>query len=123
VQFSHPGSEESRSLLTWGLAVHDCGRAVIELRQDMQHAQLPPPLQEVMQQSVQALAQLYDEPSATRWQQADQAVEHAITLTTQALPLVRASCQPALAHLLQLRTVLRDDESALASYIVKAGQA
>ncbi|HET6552798.1 MAG TPA: FUSC family protein [Dyella sp.] len=120
VQFTKPGSEESRSLLAWGLAVHDCGRAVIELRQDMQHTDLPPPVLEAMQQAVRTLALLYDEPSTSRWQQADQAVDHAITLTTQTLPQVRASCEPALAHLLQLRAALRDDESALAPYIVKA---
>jgi uncharacterized membrane protein YccC len=120
VQFSRPDSEESRSLLAWGLAVHDCGRTVIELRRDMQHGELPPPLRESMQRAVRTLAQLYDEPHGSHWQQADQAIDRAITQTTQALPWVRASCQPALAHLLQLRTALRDDESALAPYIVKA---
>jgi uncharacterized membrane protein YccC len=120
VTFTQPKSEESSNLLAWALAVHDCGRAVIELRQDMLHADLPPPLMEVMQQAVHALAQLYDEPDPARWQQADNAVDYAITLTTQTLPQARASCQPALAHLLQLRTALRDDESALAPYIVKA---
>jgi hypothetical protein len=120
VQFTQPGSDESHSLLAWGLAVHDSGRAVIELRQDMQHADLPPSVLQTMQRAVQALAQLYDVPSSARWLQADEAVDQAITLTTQMLPQARASCQPALGHLLQLRTALRDDESALAPYIVKA---
>jgi uncharacterized membrane protein YccC len=123
VQFTQPNSEESHSLLSWGLAVHDCGRAVIELRQDMQHADLPPPLIEAMQRGVHALAQLYAEPSIERWQQADEAVDHAITLTVQTLPQARTSCEPALAHLLQLRAALRDDESALAPYIVKVPEA
>jgi hypothetical protein len=86
----------------------------------MLHADLPPSVLETMHKAVLALAQLYDEPNAERWQQADRAVDHAITLTTQTLPQARASCQPALAHLLQLRTALRDDESALAPYIVKS---
>ncbi|WP_430391749.1 FUSC family protein [Dyella sp. 20L07] len=120
VQFTQPNSAESRNQLSWGLAVHDCGRAIIELRQDMQHGDLPPPLTEAMQNAVAMLAQLYDQPTAARWQAADRAVDHAITLTTHTLPQARASCQPALAHLLQLRTALRDDESALAPYIVKA---
>ncbi|MET3653675.1 FUSC family protein [Dyella japonica] len=120
VQFTRQGSEESHSLFSWALAVHDCGRAVIELRQDMTHAELPPPLMETMQNAVDALAQLYDEPDKARWRRADQAVDHAIVLTTQTLPQARASCQPALAHLLQLRTALRDDESALAPYIDKS---
>ena len=73
-----------------------------------------------MQYAVDALAKLYDEPDHARWAVADAAVDQAITLTTQTLPQARASCQPALADLLQLRTALRDDESALAPYIVKA---
>jgi uncharacterized membrane protein YccC len=120
VQFSKPGSPESRSQLAWALAVHDSGRAVIELRQDMLHADLPPPLMEAMERAVQSLAQLYEEPDSARWQAADRDVDHALTLTRQTLPQARASCQPALAHLLQLRSALRDDESALAPYIVKA---
>jgi len=120
VQFTKPNSAESRGLLAWGLAVHDTGRAIIELRQDIQHADLPPPLCEAMQRAVDALASLYDAPDKPRWQAADRAVDHAITLTMQTLPQMRATCQPALAHLLQLRTALRDDESALAPYIVKA---
>ncbi|WP_130619064.1 FUSC family protein [Dyella amyloliquefaciens] len=119
VQFTKPNSTESRSLLAWGLAVHDSGRAVIELRQDIHHADLPPPLCEAMQRAVDALAHLYDAPDRARWEQADRAVDHAIALTMQTLPQMRATCQPALAHLLQLRTALRDDESALAPYIVK----
>ena len=120
VQFTPQGSAESRDLLAWGLAVHETGRAIIELRQDMQHADLPPPLIESMQAAVDALARLYDEPDATRWRAADFAVDHALTLTMHTLPQARASCQPAMAHLLQLRTALRDDESALAPYITKA---
>ncbi|WP_109127248.1 FUSC family protein [Dyella sp. C11] len=120
VQFTRQGSEESHVLFSWALAVHDSGRAIIELRQDMAHADLPPPLLESMQRAVDALARLYDEPDKVRWQAADEAVDHAIVLTTQTLPQSRASCQPALADLLQLRTALRDDDSALTPYIVKA---
>jgi uncharacterized membrane protein YccC len=120
VQFTRQGSEESRSLFQWALAVHDTGRAVIELRQDMAHADLPPPLIESMQRAVDALAHLYDAPDKQRWLDADRAVDHALVLTTQTLPQARASCQPALADLLQLRTALRDDDSALTPYIVKA---
>ncbi|WP_243040265.1 FUSC family protein [Dyella sedimenti] len=119
VQFTPPDSQEQRSLLAWALAVHDSGRAVIELRHDMQHAELPPPVREAMQLAVETLGYLYDSPDRDRWQVADHAVDQAITLTTQTMPQARASCRPALAHLLQLRTALRDDESALAPYIAK----
>lgn len=122
VQFTRQGSEESRVLFAWALAVHDGGRAVIELRQDMTHAGLPPPVRESMQHAVDTLADLYDAPDTARWTAADGAVDQAITLTTQTLPQARASCQPALADLLQLRTALRDDESALAPYIVKPAE-
>lgn len=120
VQFTKQGGEESRSLLSWALAVHDCGRAIIELRQDMAHEDLPPPVVDSMQRVVDGLAHLYDAPDKDRWLAAYAAADHAITLTAQTLPQARASCQPALAHLLQLRIALRDDESALAPYIVKA---
>ncbi|WP_199098907.1 FUSC family protein [Dyella sp. ASV21] len=120
VQFTQPNSAESRALLGWALAVHDSGRALIELREDMRHTELPPPVAEAMQRAVDALARLYDEPDQARWRDADRSVEHALTLTMHTLPQARASCRPALAHLLQLRTALRDDESALAPYIDKA---
>lgn len=122
VQFTRQGSEESRSLFQWALAVHDTGRAIIELRQDMSHANLPPPLLECMQRAVDKLAKFYDAPDTSRWREADRAVDHAIVLTTQTLPQARASCQPALAHLLQLRTALRDDDSAITPYIIKSAE-
>lgn len=117
VQHSKPDSDDMRGLLAWGLAVHECVRAVIELRQDMQHAGLPPPLKDIMQRAVTALARLYDAPDTRRWQEADRLIGHAITLTTQALPQAYSSCRPPLAHLLQLRAALRDNESALTAFI------
>ncbi|MHA6205880.1 FUSC family protein [Dyella soli] len=119
VQFTKPGSQESRDSLAWGLAVHDSGRAVIELRQDMTHADLPSPLQEAMRRAVLAVGALYDEPDRARWVEADQAVDQALSLTMQALPHARASCQPAIGHLLLLRSALRDDQSALAPYMAR----
>jgi hypothetical protein len=84
----------------------------------MQHADLPPPLKDIMQRAVTSLARLYDAPDTRRWQDADRLIGHAITLTTQALPQAYSSCQPPLAHLLQLRAALRDNESPLAAFIV-----
>jgi uncharacterized membrane protein YccC len=117
VQHTKPDSAELKHLLTWGLAVHESVRAVIELRQDMQHAELPPPLKGAMQHAVDALAAVYETPDAHLWREADRSIRHAITLTTQALPRAYASCRAPLTHLLQLRAALRDDESALASFI------
>lgn len=118
VQHTRPDSDELRHLLSWDLAVHECVRAIIELRQDMQHAELPPPLKDTMQRAVDALARLYDAPDTQRWRDACRIVGHAIMLTTQALPRAQASCRAPLGHLLQLRAALRDDESALAPFIV-----
>ena len=119
VQHTRPDSDELRHLLSWDLAVHECVRAVIELRQDMQHAELPPPLKDIMQRAVDALGRLFDAPDAQRWQEACRLIGHAITLTAQALPRAHACCRAPLAHLLQLRAALRDDESALAPFIVR----
>jgi len=120
VQHTRHGSAQSRSLMGWALAIHDCGRTLIELRRDMQHAMLPASVRESVQVAVQALAELYETPDKTRWKAADRSVEAAIAVASHALPLARTSCQPALSHLLQLRNALRDDESALAPYIASA---
>ena len=120
VQYTRHGSAPSRSLMAWGLAIHDCGRTLIELRRDMEHAMLPAAVRISVQEAVQALARLYDVPGKTPWKQADGAIERAIALASLALPCARASCQPVLSHLLQLRNALRDDESALAPYIARA---
>lgn len=121
VEHTRHGSVQSRCLMAWGLAVHDCGRTLIELRQDVQHAALPVIVRRSVQQAVRALAELYDAPDMARWQAADHSVERAIQLASLALPQARANCQPALSHLLQLRNALRDDESALAPYIARTG--
>ncbi|RDD82419.1 FUSC family protein [Dyella tabacisoli] len=118
VAHTRPGSDESRSLLAWALSVHECGRAVIELRQDLLHSELPPSVHREVQAAVAAMAQLYDAPDAARWLRAEQAVEQAIVATVQ--DSSHASCRPVLLQLHLLRSALRDDESALAVYITPA---
>ncbi|QNK03953.1 FUSC family protein [Dyella telluris] len=122
VQHTRHGSAESRSLMSWGLAIHECGRALLELRQDLQHHALPVRVRASSLRAVQALAQLYDLPGAEQWNRADHAVERAIVQARRALPRARTSCHPVLSHLLQLRNALRDDESALAPYIATAAK-
>jgi uncharacterized membrane protein YccC len=119
VPHTRHGSAQSRSLMAWGLAIHDCGRILIELRGDLQHAGLPVAVSVSVQQAVQALAKLYDAPDKAVWKEADGSVERAIARASEALPQARASCQPVLSHLLQLRSALRDEESALGPYIIK----
>ncbi len=117
VTYTRPDSRESRDLLAWALTVHECGRALIELRQDMAGSQLPAPLERYAQQAVQAVAWLFEAPDPLRWQQAEQAVAEAITGIRRGQSGAQAGSRRVLLHLHQLRSVLRDDESALAPYM------
>lgn len=118
VQFSEAGSADLRRLLTWGLAVHEAVRAIIELRQDAEHPDLPPPLKAQVQRAVEAVAALYDLPDERHWTGANHAVAAAVSLLSLARPRAGACCDAPLAHLLLLRAALRDDESVLADCIV-----
>lgn len=117
VTHTRPDSRESRELLAWALTVHECGRGLIELRQDMASSQLPAPLEQRAQLAVQAVAQLFEAPDAARWRQAEQVVSDAITDIAGGQSDASAGRRRVLLHLHQLRSVLRDDESALAPYM------
>lgn len=116
VTHTRPNSHESRDLLAWALTVHECGRALIELRQDLADSQLPAALEQRTRQTVQAVAELFESPGAARWQQAEQAVGDALDGVASAATGTPAG-RRVLLHLHQLRSVLRDDESALAPYM------
>ena len=110
VMHTRPGSAESRSLLAWGLAVQESGRAVLELRQDLADGhRVPMAVCDVITLALQAVARLYRQPDAVQWREADAAVRTAI-VAAAAMPAVRQ-------HLYQLRSALHDDESPLASYV------
>lgn len=111
VMHTRPGSGESRTLLAWGLAVQESGRAVIELRQVLAVDELSPETRELAQAAVQAVAQLYSQPDRARWLQADRALCRAIAATVD---------QPLRLHLYQLCSALRDDESPLAAHMPPA---
>lgn len=117
VTHTRPDSRESRDLLAWALTVHECGRGLIELRQDMANSQMPAVLEQHTRQAVLAVAQLFEAPDAARWQQAEQAVTDAITGMAGGQSGAQVGSRRVLLHLHQLRSVLRDDESALASYM------
>lgn len=117
VTHTRQDSEESRSLLAWALSVHECGRAVIELRQDIVRSGMPPSVVGMVQDAVHAIGELYAQPGAERWWLADTAVARAIDLTSAHLAQSPSACQAALTHLSLLRSALRDDESAMAPYI------
>lgn len=103
------GSDESRDLLAWGLAVQESGRAVLELRQDLAADDLEPAIRDTALAALQAVAGLYREPDAARWRDADHKVREAI--------MAAAGEQPVRLHLYQLLSALRDEESPLASHI------
>jgi len=117
VTYTRPDTDESRSLLAWALSVHECGRAVIELRQDIARSGMPLSVVAPVQDAVHALGALYAQPGAERWRDADQHVAHAIAITNAHLAQSPSTCQAALTHLYLLRSALRDDESAMAPYI------
>jgi len=117
VTYTRPDTDESRSLLAWALSVHECGRAVIELRQDIARSGMPLSVVGPVQDAVHAIGALYAQPGAERWRAADIAVVHAIAITNAHLAQSPSTCQAALTHLYLLRSALRDDESAMAPYI------
>lgn len=107
VTHTQPGSAESRNLLAWALAVHESGRAVLELRQDLADGTLPADARVAAETALQAVAQLYRHPDPARWLTADRTVRAAIVAAPPGAP--------ARLHLYQLRSALRDDESPLAA--------
>lgn len=116
VAHTRPDSQVSRDLLAWSLTVHDSGRALIELRQVLAGNPVPDAVAVLVRQAVQGVAQLYDSPDAVRWRQADQSLSTAIRAAAAAQTEAHVGIRRVLLWLYQLRSALRDDESALAAY-------
>jgi len=112
VTYTRPGSVESRNLLAWALAVQESGRAILELRQVLADGGVPVAAREAAEQALAAVARLYRQPDAARWQVADERVREAIAQS--------AGAPAARLHLYQLHSALRDDESPLAAYLPAA---
>ncbi len=108
-----PDSAESRSLLAWALAVHECGRALIELRRELLDSAASPALQQAVEAAVHRTARLFRHPDMARWQSADHAVQQALDACAQA-GVGAVSIRP---YLHQLRGALHDDESPMAAYL------
>lgn len=109
---TRPGSDVSRRLMAWALAVQEGGRTVIELRQDAVAGDLDADAGAAIDAAVRAVARLYRQVDSEHWRQADHLVDLAIGAVARA-PAVRN-------HLYQLRSALRDDESPLAGCIPPA---
>ena len=109
IMHTRSGSRASRELLAWALAVHESGRALIELRQQLHDGRFPVEVRAAVERAVQAVAQLYHHPDAVRRQQAEDLVRAAIE---------DCADTPALRpRLYQLLGALRDDESPLATWM------
>jgi hypothetical protein len=106
------GSDASRSLFAWTLSVHEMGRTLIELRNDMASLDLPGEVRGVIHRAIEALARLYEQPSAVTYEQA---------LHTLAAATAMSGSDPSLRTLLDdlhlLRLALMDDQSVLAEYM------
>jgi uncharacterized membrane protein YccC len=112
VAHTRPGGAEARGLLAWALAVHECGRALIELRRELPDAAAPA-LRQAVENAVHRMARLFRHPDAARWRSADRAVRRALDACARA----GAAGAPLRPYLHQLRSALRDDESPMAAYL------
>ena len=119
VAHTTPGSEESRSLLAWALAVNETGRALIQLRQDLVREALSSPLRRQIDAAVAALATFFEQPSAQAWASADRALAAAIDAARNGDDAA-AAVAPVLRHLRLVRLAMVDDHSVMAPYIVAA---
>ena len=112
---TEPGSADSRSLIAWALAVHETGRALIELRHDMAHRDVPTTLRPYLDDALRTLARFYEKPDAAGYLLARDAVATAIASVGE---------HDGVAHLLEhlhlVRMALLDGESVLAAYMPDA---
>ncbi|WP_226467338.1 FUSC family protein [Luteimonas panaciterrae] len=114
-----PGSEASRTLLAWALAVHETGRALIELRHDAAAITLPKALARAVGDALDAVARLYEAPDAARYLTARDRVLDAIAATHHALSDAPET-RRLLHHLHLIRISLVDADSVLAEYMPSA---
>ncbi len=108
--YTGEGSRESRELLAWAISVHETGRAVIELRQDM--ASLDAAMRRHIQRAVDALAALYAVPGRQRYALARRRLVVALREAD------RGGHPRLLRHLHLLRLALLDRGSVLARYML-----
>jgi len=115
IEQTEPGSDDSRALLAWALAVHETGRALIELRNDMVDGQLPADVSHPIDLGIAALARFYEGPDAGGYLLARDAVTAAIATASE-----HAIARPLLNHLHLIRLGLLDGDSVLAQYMPAA---
>jgi uncharacterized membrane protein YccC len=106
------GSQASRSLVAWALSVHEVGRTLIELRNDMAARPLPEDVHEAIERSIEMIAQLYEHPDTASYAQARDALA-----ATTAMIEGDEAMWPLLNHLHVLRLAMLDEQSVLAAYM------
>lgn len=112
---TQPGSADSRALVAWALAVHETGRALIELRHDMARRDVPSTLLPYLQEALRTLARFYEKPDPAGYLLARDAVATAIASVGE-----HAGQAHLLEHLHLVRMALLDGESVLAAYMPSA---
>src|SRR6267154_1149318 len=108
VAHTQPASDDSRALMAWALAVHETGRELIELRNDMAGRRPPTEVSRSINFAIGTLAQFYGHPDATAYLPARDAVTKAIIAARE-----NAIASPLLDHLQVIRLALEDGESLL----------
>ena len=111
---TQPGSSDSRVLVAWALAVHETGRALIELRQTMGGHTLAVGVDRSIILAINALARFYEQPAKAGYAQAREAVANAIDVASG-----DADARRLLDHLHLIRLALLDGESVLADYMTE----
>src|SRR6266481_2730829 len=112
VAHTQPGSDDSRALMAWALAVHETGRELIELRNDMAGRQPPTEVSRSINFAIDRLARFYGHPDAAGYLLARDALAKAIIAARE-----NAIASPLLDHLQVIRLALEDGESILVAYI------
>jgi uncharacterized membrane protein YccC len=112
---TEPGSDDSRALVAWALAVHETGRALIELRHDVSRGDTPSTLKPYLDAALATLARFYEKPDAASYLLARDAVATAIAGVCE-----HEGNRHLLEHLHLIRMALLDGESVLAAYMPDA---
>lgn len=119
VASTQPGSDDSRGLLAWALAVNETGRALIALRHDAVELRLAPSTSAAIGDVLVAIGRLFESPAADRFAVARKHVQEAINVVhAQSADVPRT--RRLLQHLHLLRIGLTDADSALAIYLSPA---
>jgi uncharacterized membrane protein YccC len=108
---TEPG-RDSRALVAWALAVHETGRAIIELRNDMAVRRAPAELSVSITFALGALGRFFGHPDGAGYLVARDAVAKAIVAARES-----AIGGPLLDHLHLIRLALLDGKSVLADYM------